>query len=442
MCNSEQLQVIVDDTVKSRNALGEWDLDMDQAPRFFDAIDNYVRKAAFKSDKFDPEDACADIRSELWWALQKYGPRPFGKLFGDYTLKLKTKNVLTNRAKKRNKCLKSKINYIAESLDEIVENGKEGKKLPVEQFKEHKEEEPKQNRKVNYFKKFETLLHKLNKKTQAEFANILMSDIVGVDKEKWQECSLILIRTLCVLNPLYSKMEEEERRMNKLEEIRIGNRYVTKYGKVIEVRGKGEFIDSKTKRRENGFKIYVFATKREISVPTSYMIDDVIPYVEEMNSDAFVPASPHVPKKKNAIRLRAKDVISQPTEIKEEVHKEEEKPIVQVSPITEEKVDNKEEKQVEQGVRVVEAQKETKVMERDELIQEESPSSKKELVLGMIRGGRVTKDEIISEIMKRGMSKSGNRDKEASFVSVIISVAKREGVKIHSPSRNVYEMVQ
>jgi hypothetical protein len=122
------LQIVVD-KMSTRNKKNTWDLDHKYAKEFFKLVDPYIIKAAIKSTYYDDdkEDAIAEVRFQVWRALEKYGPRPKGNKFGTYTLKLKVNNCLTNRFKKKESC-KSKINYMTDSLDEIMLLAKEGKR--------------------------------------------------------------------------------------------------------------------------------------------------------------------------------------------------------------------------------------------------------------------------------------------------------------------------
>jgi hypothetical protein len=88
---------------------GEWELDEEYAQDFVDTVTGYVRKSAASSDKFDPEDAHAEVIWNLWKALGRYGPRPWGNPWYQ-VLKLKTVGILTNRARKR-ASLKDKVNF-------------------------------------------------------------------------------------------------------------------------------------------------------------------------------------------------------------------------------------------------------------------------------------------------------------------------------------------
>ena len=96
----------------------QWWLDHSRAEELLKMIRGYVRKSAYKSDIYDPEDAEAEVICEVWRAFQKYGPRPNGESFLTL-LKLKTNNVLTNRARKRFS-KKNKLNYVAESLEALT----------------------------------------------------------------------------------------------------------------------------------------------------------------------------------------------------------------------------------------------------------------------------------------------------------------------------------
>ncbi|MCW4031031.1 MAG: hypothetical protein NWE80_01565 [Candidatus Bathyarchaeota archaeon] len=114
MNRASELQILVDD-MSTPGIDGTWTLDHERADDFVNMISNYVKKSAYKSDKFDPEDACAEITWNLWKVLEKHGPRPYGNPWSRI-LKLKTLNVLTSRARKR-ASETDKINFQCEAFD-------------------------------------------------------------------------------------------------------------------------------------------------------------------------------------------------------------------------------------------------------------------------------------------------------------------------------------
>ena len=97
----------------------QWLLDSSKAPEFLAMIRSYIFKSAYKSDKYDPEDAYGDVICGVWQAFQRYGPKPGGQSFINL-IRLKTNNILTNRARKRFSW-RSKINYTSVSLDALSE---------------------------------------------------------------------------------------------------------------------------------------------------------------------------------------------------------------------------------------------------------------------------------------------------------------------------------
>jgi hypothetical protein len=122
--NSEELQRVVESIAVRKLKDGTWELDYKNADKFIKMVSPYVKTAAKKSDKYDPESAAQDILMHLWLALKRYGPNYQGKSFAQRMLPMKTNNVLTNNFKKRCSA-KSKVNFLAESYDQLTHTNNE-----------------------------------------------------------------------------------------------------------------------------------------------------------------------------------------------------------------------------------------------------------------------------------------------------------------------------
>lgn len=283
--DSVRLQEVVDKMAK-RKEDGTWELDHAYAEQFFSLVNGYIQKSAYRSDRFDPENAASEVRWQLWRALEKYGPRPYGHPFANYTLKLKTNNVLTNLAKKRDSN-KSKLNFVSESWDQMVEaatlEGKGRSKLPaclpLENLKERANLSLGKKRSVEALREvFECL-------SEAEKRKLFYLFLSSISGQKISEIKILCENIMGIAKTLnsilYNKSDDTEKKMIDLDTVRVGNKYVTKVGyKVIEIRGECEVVNEITELKEPGYKIFVPYTGKEIPVPTTYIQNSVLPYEE------------------------------------------------------------------------------------------------------------------------------------------------------------------
>lgn len=278
MDHAEKVQVVVDKMAKHDGE--KWVLDHAYAEEFFGLIDHYIKKSAYKSEyeaRGDPEDAAAEIRFEVWKALERYGPRPHGHLFADYTLKLKTNNCLTNRANKK-KSLKSRLNYISSSLDMMEELEKEG----ISNHSPHTDpldpeifDAPKENkRRVLDDKEVEKLTKRLSIERKKNLFKILTASILDD------------LDNLLYIYKQGAKMEKEK------YNFKVGDILVTQEGKIIEFKGK----------TENGHcKVFIRCSDSNTTVSSDYLKTHTIPYSEKDKLEDFEIVEPR--KKISSLEL-------------------------------------------------------------------------------------------------------------------------------------------
>jgi len=433
-----KLQKIVDKM--SKPGKEKWVLDHTLAPSFFEFVSPYIKKAAYKSEynaHGDPEDAFAEVRWEVWKALEKYGPRPKGNLFGDYTLKLKTNNVLTNREKKR-ASYKSRLNFVSESLDSLEAQEREGERCYIPPSCAHfdlcllKEELIKRSKKEN--QRVIKLINKINRlknKEKLEVFYSLMSSITGEPYENCVKQFINLFFTINFLNKLkpflYNKsddkniLELEDVMQNALENVKVGDKFVTKTGgKVIEIRSKGR----------NGFKILVMLTGKVIDVENDYIQNYVEPYedVDDPVEKTFETAA------KEAVEKVIEEPVKEP--VKEPVEKVTEKDIIELH---EEKSDPKVVKQVKK-----ESSKKPKTNKKSEKkgkkkMNKTPKETKKAFVLSLLKEGTQTRESLANAIIEKGLSKHNDVTKEKSYASVILHNLKKDGI-VFSHERGKYTL--
>lgn len=415
-----KLQKIVDKM--SKPSKSGWVLDHDYAKAFFDLISPYVKKAAYKSEynpHGDPEDAFAETRWEVWRALEKYGPRPKGNLFGDYTLKLKTNNILTNREKKRSS-QKSCLNFVSESLDGLEALALEGERYHTPPscapfdlclFKEELiERSKKENNKVT------KIMKRINKLDHKEKLEVFYSTASAITGKAYDDCIEQFINLQINLNflsklkpPLYNDpvddhiLAMEEMMANKLADVKVGDKFITKAGgKIIEIR-------SKTRK---GFKILVVLTGKEIAVDDDYIKNSVEPYEDEGD-----------PVEQTFEEPVEKAVVEEPVEkvVEEEVveppkKKRGRKPVIKNS---KKPKPNKGEKKMAK----------TKTTRKE---------TKKALILELLKQGPQTRDSLANAIIAKGLSKHNDVTKEKSYASVILFNLKKEGAPVTRLERGKY----
>jgi len=425
----DKLQEIVDKM--SKPGKEKWVLDPDYAGMFFNFISPYIKKAAYRSEyniHGDPEDAFAEVQWEVWRALEKYGPRPKGNLFGDYTLKLKTNNVLTNREKKR-ASHKSRINFVSESLDYLEAQEAEGEKrynapscahfdlclLKEEFIKRSKKEDRKVNIMINK-------INRLNYKEKLEVFYLLMSSITG---EPYENCikqfiNLFLsINFITKLKPfLYNKNEDwknllelEETMQNDLVNVKVGDKFVTLGGKVIEIRSKSR----------KGFKILVMLTEKEIPVDDDYIKNNVTRYVEGADP---VEKTFDLEIAKKVEEVITKDPPKEPVE--QNVVEPTEKIVAEPSKKTKNESSSKPETNKKLGKKGKKKMKKT------------PKETKKAFILKMLNEGPQTRGSLAAAIIENGLSKHNDVKKEKSYASVILYNLEKDKVPIVKLERGTY----
>lgn len=268
MIDKTKLQVIVERTAPRKNKDGSWQIDDRYVPEFIRAVNGYVTSAVKRSDPFDPEDTKSEVILQLWLALKRYGPRPHGFNFADYTLKLKVNNILTNRANRRKYINKHKANYHTVSLDHLseVENTiGQSSRLPQVLLQEYSDN-------LSNYYAFDT------KKTKKSWYNSHRHKQV---KEKNMEVSM------------------------KLGDGDVGKMYLTKYDKKIQL----------LSRTEAGCRVLVLATGKEVDVPLGYMVAQVaqVAQVAEEKINTVKVESEKVMDEK--IRVEASEVRVEASEV-------------------------------------------------------------------------------------------------------------------------------
>ena len=211
--NFEKLQKLADDmaTPCFDGSLLVWILNEKLVPEWFKLITPYIRKATYRSDWSDPDDAFGQVVFEVWKAFQMYGPRPNGGQFSDL-IKLKTNNVLTNRAKRRgsDKC---RLNYEAESYESLLDVAGDSPFLGVA---------------ITHFLTLES------------------------DEGLYNECMEERVQNMTI-----GKYREAE----TFEE---GDNCVTRHGKIVKI-----LLNA---GRRNSVKVYVSATEKSVDVPLDYQL--------------------------------------------------------------------------------------------------------------------------------------------------------------------------
>lgn len=389
--NAETLQKVVDRAhCRTENDKQVWSLSEADAQEFVRCVDKYVKKSVFKSDIYDPEDAYGDILLELWRCLTKYGPRPNGKMFGEYVLPLKTNNILTNRANKR-KSFKSRVNYLTAPFDpaliDCVFFELPFDKISFEEQAVVIEKQIKENKRIN----------SLYKKVKKELAKATISDVKIFNslyltflKEKFPD-----------ITEQKNKVENTPRILydhgkNLLEEImrefKIGDKLISPGGKVIEIR----------RRTESGFIVNIPLIDQEVEIDFVYA------------------------KRCNAYDLASETSAETPKEDVEDLHVDD----TQVEETKKLKVYAK---------KIVEEEK--KSLDNIEIEAEESGAAFK-VIIELLKTGPQSRELLARALVGKGLSKSNDVEKSKGYVSVLVSNIKKAGqFKIESPKRGVYQLV-
>jgi len=287
--DARKLQLVVDRIVKGKNG-NLWLLDHTYAAKFFNIIDPYITKASYKSDPYDPEDACAEVKLNIWRCLERYGARPNGFPF-KATVQLKTNNILTNRANKR-KSAKNKLNYMSESWDTLVnfhdnfiggEPRVKFSRLPYHHpytsdifhclldrlLSTTRISKPDKEVMLSY------LWDKICKMAPNQRRTVFF-DLAGLlfdqSPKKVENTYKLMFNNMWALNKfLYNEDEmakfimenftEDNMPKNDLNKVKPGDLFLTPLSKLIEIRSK----------TANGYKVLVRATGQEVNVNFEYI---------------------------------------------------------------------------------------------------------------------------------------------------------------------------
>lgn len=382
--DAKQLQVVVDRAkCKIEDDKEVWYLTEDDAKEFVACVDKYIKKSVGKSDLFDPEDAYGEIVLELWRCLTKYGPRPNGKLFGEYVLPLKTNNILTNRANKR-KSFKSRINYLTSSIDDVRIDSKffEG---PLDKVST-KENIMSFQKKIDEDKKIQSLYKRIKRETELlsksslELFTSLYMDFLLKSNKQLAYMILNKINNLNKVEKSNSYLYNKGKAFcleDNMKEVKIGDKLITPYGKIIEIR----------RKTEDGYVVHIPLIDQEAEVDLEY-ID------------------------KCTIFDSSEEELAQPEETKQlKVY----------------------------AKKIVEDEKKS----LDNIVIDGSDSgAATKVIIELLKHGSQTRELLARALVSKGLTKSNDVEKAKGYVSVLISNLKKEGsFKIESPKRGVYELV-
>lgn len=386
--NAETLQVVVDRAkFRMENDKKVWYLSDDDAKEFVRCVDKYVKKSVFRSDVYDPEDAYSEVLLELWRCLTKYGPRPSGKLFGEYVLPLKTNNVLTNRANKR-KSLKSRVNYLTSPIDTSIMNSVSVLPFDIMQAKESAEEMRDQLEDQRLIK---CLLKKTQKETlklsRTNF-NAFISLFLDFALEASPKLITLLREKVGTPNKfenltaiLYNKGREICLEVN-MKELKIGDKLITPGGKIIEIR----------RKTDNGYVVYIPLIDQETEVEVEYTDRCTIFDTPEDEKATQRTSSTEETKQ---LKVYAKKIVEE----------------------------------------------EQKSLDHIEVNESESGAATK-VIVELLKAGPQTRDFLARALVNKGLSKSNDVEKAKGYVSVLISnLKKTASFQITSPKRGTYELV-
>jgi len=457
-----KLQEVVDEMSVQRDD-GTWELDHSYAPVFFGLIDEYLQKAANKSDHFDPENTFSDLRIGIWKALEAYGPRPKGNIFAEYTLKLKTNNILTNLHKKRESD-KDLLNYPGKkkrkkdksgseisviSLDELTEIDLEGRGKPKVGYcdpidlcalKESVREELLSRKQKRGRKRFtvSTIL-KHAECLSIDDKKILFYSLVGSILGKSVDEVVPFLGSFFSQADFYTELgnslyyHNEETNMDKetLSSLSVGDKLLTKpkAGSVLEIRGKTEIKNKETGESCPGFKCLVFTTGKEIAIPIDYI---------ENFTDLFVCVD------EDPVEEKSDDVVTVVEEISEGVSEE---------TVSAKKIffDSKKEEVIEEEpvpLSLIPKENKLRVSASDILlkVKEKSVDNKKgdkvRLLVKLLKEGEQTRESLAQAIIDAGLSKTGVLAKEKNYVSVMLNTVKKSKKYTFAPEKwGVYQIL-
>jgi hypothetical protein len=386
--NADQLQVVVDRAqYRMEDDKKVWYLSEEDAKEFVRCVDKYIKKSVFRSDYYDPEDAYGEVLLELWRCLTKYGPRPNGKLFGEYVLPLKTNNVLTNRANKR-KSLKSRVNYLTSPMDiDVIDRSSFilpfDSTLAIEAAQE-------MQKKIEDEKKIRSLFKKVRRETEV-LSRVNLEAFVSMYVDHLFKSSPGLIQVvqskLVKINKfenlstsLYNKGRELCLEAS-MKELKIGDKLITPGGKIIEIR----------KKIEGGYVVYIPLIDQETEVETEYT-DRCNVFDSPEEEKTFAASNPEETKQ---LKVYAKKIVED----------------------------------------------EKKSIEHIEVNTSESGAATT-VIVELLKMGPQTRDLLARALVNKGLTKSNDVEKAKGYVSVLISNLKKSAnMNITSPKRGVYELV-
>jgi len=389
--NAAKLQLVVDRAqFKIENDKKIWYLSENDAKDFVGCVDKYIKKSVFRSDYYDPEDAYGEVLLELWRCLTKYGPRPNGKLFGEYVLPLKTNNVLTNRANKR-KSFKSRANYMTSPMDTAhidtfsfdLPFDRRAAAEDIADFQKNIIADKKITALYKRIKRETEQLSKANLKTFTSlyFDFILKSSPVLVE----------LIRDKIGGSDKFTKLSTSLYNKGKafcleghMKEVKVGDKLITPGGKVIEIR----------RKIEGGYIVHVPLIEQEAEVDVAYIercnVYDSIDVAAETESNV----EQHLEETKQ-LKVYAKQIVE-----------EEKKSLDYI------------------------------------VVNETDAGAATKVIVELLRLGPQSRELLARALVSKGLSKSNDVEKAKGYVSVLITNLKREDVlKISSPKRGVYALV-
>ena len=430
MKSSEKIQEIVDKAVPyEKEGKTHWRLPHEYAKDFVSLITPYVRKAATKSDWYDVEDTMSEVIFELWRALETYGPRPFGETFYNYTLKLKTNNVLTNRANKRSS-LKAKINYVSESFDSLLDYELAKREAPYEQIQAHhiydlltERLEDTKNVKLSEILNFLNLTSKKNKR------KIFLYLLSNLTKKPLCECEAFL-NSFFNLTPfltdlkwsLYNNEDEIELKLQEdrivgynFESVQVGDSFINPMGLVFEIR----------KALPDGYLINLRIAHKDFTISREYLAEKCTRFTEDGTDGAKktrVTASEVTTQKVAAVAADEAD----------DAHNS----VVEVVPEAGVAL----EENVSAVVEKVEAVVTTQVKVRKGKEKMARTGTAKALIVDLLHKGPQSVDVLAQAVIDANLTKSTKFEAVKASVSVILSTLMKVTPNLVRVSRGVYQI--
>jgi hypothetical protein len=428
MKSSEKIQEIVDKAVPyEEDGKTRWKLPHEYAKDFVALITPYVRKAATKSDWYDVEDSMSEVIFELWRALEMYGPRPFGETFYSYTLKLKTNNILTNRANKR-ESLKSKINYVSESFDSLLDYEFAKRDVPYEQLQAHHiydllTERLEDTKHV----KLSEILNFLNSTSKKNKRKIFLYLLSNLTKNSVKDCEDFLNNILNVTPflmdlkwSLYNNEDEIELKLQEdrivgynYDSVSVGDTFKNPMGIVFEIR----------KALSDGYQIFLFVVGKEFTISREYL------------AEKCVRCSADGKEEQKKTRVSAVEV------------EKEEAPVVEQEELQEDTV----EKVVEEEVSLPLEERELKLEKTEPVVVTPAKTRKgkermartgtaKALIVDLLHKGPQSVDVLAQAVIDAKLTKSTEFEAVKASVSVILSTLMKVTPQMVRVSRGVYQI--